>query len=191
VGFVRGMVRVTTTIIALAGVLTLGLQPVPSAPVPGGTQKADLRPAAAVLAFFDALNRGDGAGAAATFADNGVFIGAAPRGLCSVQAPCFGPAKIREDMDVLFKAGHLCETVTSIQVNGSIVTGRVEGRNDGLRANGIERNVLSFMAQVLNDKIVLDVHRMDLADPETARNAAIAAGTQPKGVPITIVPPCP
>lgn len=191
VEFVRGTVRMTTTIVALVGTLTLGLQPVSSAPTTGTTQPTDLRRAAVVLAFFDAINRGEAAGAAATFADNGVFIGAALQGLCSLQVPCFGQAAIRDDMNVLFKAGHLCETVTSIQVNGSIVTGRVEGRNDTLRANGIERNVLSFMAQVLNDKIVVDIHRMDLADPETGRNAAIVAGTQPKGTPITVVPPCP
>ena len=183
-------VRVVMTVVTLVGALTLSVQPVSSAPAPTVTQPADLKRAAIVLAFFDALNRGDAAGAAATFADNGVFIGAALQGLCSLQAPCFGQAKIKEDMDVLFKAGHLCETVTTIQVTGSIVTGRVEGRNDTLRANGIERNVLSFMAQVLNDKIVVDVHRMDLADPETARNAAIVAGTLPKGTPITVVPPC-
>ncbi len=143
-----------------------------------------------MLAFFDGINRGDAAAAADAFAENGIFIGAAAQGLCSLQAPCFGRDKIREDMEVLFKSPHLCETVTAIQVNGTIVTGRVEARNDNLRASGVEHVALAFMAQVLENKIAVDLHRADLADSETAKNAAILAGKQPKGTPITVVPPC-
>ncbi len=190
VRFVRGMVRITTTIIALASVLILGLQPVSSAPAPVATQPADLRRAAVVLAFFDAINRSDAAAMAATFADNAFYVSAAPRGLCALEAPCYGLEKIREIIDQLAKAPHLCETVTSLQVTGSFVIGRVEIRNDLVRGNGIERIVTSLTAQVLQDKMVVFFNRPDLADPDTARNAAIVAGTQPKGAPITVVPPC-
>lgn len=158
--------------------------------VPAATQPVDLKRAAVVLSFFDALNRSDAAAAAGVFSDNAFYSGASPQGLCSSSAPCIGRNNIREAMDALLKAPHLCETVTSLQVAGSFVTGRIEIRNDPIRANGIERIITSFMTQVLQDKIVVFFNRADPADPETARNAAIGAGTQPKGTPITVVPPC-
>jgi hypothetical protein len=186
---VRGTIRIALVVVTLAGMVTLGLPPVSSAPAPA-TQTADLKRAAVVLAFFDALNRSDAASTASAFAEKGFMIGAAAQGLCSLVAPCYDQEKIRANMDALTKIPHLCETVTSLQVIGSFVIGRVEVRQDGLRANGIERIVQSFMAQVLQDKIVVYFGRNDVADPETARNLAIAAGTQPKGTPITVVPLC-
>ena len=182
--------HVTALIVISVVTLGFGLKPVVSAPAPAATPQTDLKRAAVVLGFFDALNRSDAAAAAAAFAEKGFMIGAAPQGLCSLAAPCYEQGKIRENTDVLVKIPHLCETVTSLQVIGSFVIGRVEVRHDGLRANGIERIIQSFMIQVLQDKIAAYFGRNDLADPETARNVAIAAGTQPKGTPIAIAPPC-
>jgi len=187
---VRGVVRAATVIVMVVGVVALGLKPTSSAPGPAAAQQANLKRAAVVLAFFDALNRGDAAAAASGFAENGFMIGAAAQGLCSLEAPCYDQAKIRANIDVLVKIPHLCETVTSLQVIGSFVIGRVEVRQDRLRGNGIERIVQSFMTQVLQDKIAAYFGRNDLADPETARNAAIAAGTQPAGTSIATAPPC-
>ncbi len=181
----------TTTIIVLAGMLMLGLQPVSSAPASGATQPAELRRAAVVLAFFDALSHGDASAATAAFAEDGFMIGAALKGLCSLATPCHNRGEIGKNMELLVKTPHLCETLTSLQVVGSFVIGRLEVRNDELRGRGIERLLQSFLAQVTQDKIIAYFGRSDLADPETARNAAIVAGTQPKGTPITIVPPCP
>jgi len=187
---VKGMVHFTATIIALAGVLILGLRPVSSAPAPEATPAADLRRAAVVLAYFDALSRGDASAAAAAFAEDGFMIGAALKGLCSLATPCHNRDEIGKNMELLVKTPHLCETPTSLQVVGSFVIGRLEVRNDELRGRGIERLLQSFLAQVMQDKIIAYFGRSDLADPETARNAAIVAGTQPKGVPINVVPPC-
>lgn len=157
---------------------------------PTATRPADLKHAEITLSFFDALNRGDAAAAAAVFAENAFYSGASPRGLCSSSAPCYGRSNIRQAIDTLLKAQHTCETVTSLQVAGSFVTGGIEIRTDPLRANGIEHIVTRFMTQTLDDKIEVFFNRSDPTDPETARNAAIASGTQPKGTPITAIPPC-
>jgi len=157
---------------------------------PAATRPADLKRAEVTLAFFDALNRGDAGAAVAVFGDNAFYSGASAQGLCSSSAPCYGRSNIRQAIDTLLKAPHTCETVTSLQVAGSFVTGRIEIRTDPLRANGIERIVTRFMTQTLDGKIVVFFNRSELADPETARNAAIASGTQPKGAPIATIPPC-
>jgi hypothetical protein len=159
-------------------------------PAPVTTRSADLKHAELTLSFFEALNRGDAAAAAAVFGENAFYSGASPQGLCSSSAPCYGRTNIRQAIDTLLKAPHTCETVTSLSVAGSVVTGSIEIRTDPLRANGVERIVTRFMTQALDDKIVVFFNRSDPADPETARNAALASGTQPKGAPITIIPPC-
>jgi hypothetical protein len=157
---------------------------------PAATRPAELKRAEVTLAFFDALNQGDAAAAAAVFGENAFYSGASPQGLCSSSSPCYGHSNIRQAIDTLLKAPHTCETVTSLQVAGSFVTGRIEIRTDPLRANGIERIVTRFMTQTLDDKIAVFFNRSDPTDPETARNAAIASGTLLKGTPITVIPPC-
>jgi hypothetical protein len=171
----------------LAPAMTAGRATAQQAP---STQLVNLKRATVVLAFFDALNRGEAGVAADLFSENAFHSGASAQGLCSSSSPCYGRTNIRETMDTLLTAPRLCETVTSLEVTGSFVTGRIEIRTDPLRANGIERIVTRFMTQVVEDKIVVFFNRSDPADPETARNAAIAAGTQPKGAPITVVPRC-
>ena len=179
---------------ALAGAVLLALPITAGSTVaqqaPAATRPADLKRAEITLAFFDALNRGDAATAAAVFGENAFYSGASPQGLCSSSAPCYGRSNIRQAIEALLKAQHTCETVTSLQVAGSFVTGRIEIRTDPLRANGIERIVTRFMTQTLDDKIAVFFNRSDPTDPETARNAAIASGTRPKGAPITAIPPC-
>jgi hypothetical protein len=186
----RAMFRVIALILVSVIGLGVGLKPVVSAPAPAAAPQTDLKGAAVVLGVFDALNRGDASAAASAFADKGFLIGAALVGLCSLTAPCYDREKIRANFEVLVKLPHSCDTVTSLQVSGSVVLGRLEARGDGLRARGIERVVQLFMAQVLQDKVVAYFGRNDLADPETARNVAIVAGTEPKGTPIAIAPPC-
>ncbi|MHB8576430.1 MAG: hypothetical protein ACYDCQ_13980, partial [Dehalococcoidia bacterium] len=142
---------------------------------------ANLDQVAVVLNFFDALNHGDADAAAASFADNGFMVGAAPKGLCSLATPCYDNAAIHTNMNLLVKIPNLCETVTSVQSVGGFVTGRVEVRQDGIRANGIERVVQSFLVQVQDGQILAYFGRNDLADPQTAANIAIAAGQQARG----------
>jgi len=157
---------------------------------PAASRPADLKRAEVTLSFFEALNRSDASAAAAVFDEDAFYSGASAQGLCSSSAPCYGRSNIRQAIDTLLKAPHTCETVTSLQVAGSFVTGRIEIRTDPLRANGIERIVTRFMTQTLDDKIAVFFNRSDPTDPETARNAAIASGTRPKGAPITAIPPC-
>ena len=122
---------------ALAGAVLLALPVTAGSAVaqqaPTATRPADLKRAEITLAFFDALNRGDAATAAAVFGENAFYSGASPQGLCSSSAPCYGRSNIRQAMDTLLKAQHTCETVTSLQVAGSVVTGRIEIRTDPLR----------------------------------------------------------
>jgi len=179
----RANFRVTALIVISVVLLGFGLKSVVSASAPAAAPQTDLKRAAVVLGLFDALNRGDAAAAASAFAEKGFLIGAALQGLCSLMAPCYDQEKIRANMEVLVKLLHLCDTVTSLQVTGSFVIGCLEARGDGLRANGIERILQSFMAQVLQDKIAAYFGRNDLADPETARNVAIAAGSSQRARP--------
>jgi len=67
---------------------------------------------------------------------------------------------------------------------------RAELRTDGNRARGIERVLQTWLVQVPQDKITNLYEMNDLADPQTAAQAAIVAGTQAPGTPITSVPPC-
>lgn len=163
---------------------------VPVLAAPASSPSDDMQRIVVVRAYFAALSRGDAAAAADAFAEDGFMIGAALKGLCSATTPCLDRAQIRKNMDLLVKTPHLCETVTRIQATGSIVTGRLEIRNDDLRSRGIERLLQSFLAQVTNGKMIAYFGRSDLADAETARNAAMVAGRVPKGTPITTIPPC-
>jgi hypothetical protein len=95
-----------------------------------GMQPPDLKRAEVTLGFFKALNRSDAEAAADVFSDNAFYSGASPKGLCSSSEPCYGRTNIRQAIDTLLKIPHLCETVTSIQISGSIVTGRIEIRGD-------------------------------------------------------------
>lgn len=134
-------------------------------------------PAAPVMAFFDAINKADAAAAARTFATNGVYISGATKGRCSPQSPCSGRARIQSAIAGFLKSPNLCETVTYLYVQGNIVMGRAELRSDEIRSKGIEHLTLAFLAQVQSGHIAVDVERKD-------------AGTSPKGVPISDVPPC-
>ena len=141
---------------------------------PAAAQQSDR--VAVVSRFFDAWSRGDADEALAAFADNAVFIAARVTGPCAGQTPCTDLAGIRAQID--FAIGlHICQTLRSIQVSGSIVTGQFETRTDVDRANGVERVKRSFMAQIPNDKITFFAVLNDLTDPQTA-------GTQRVGVPL-------
>lgn len=117
------------------------------------------------------------------FSDDTFFVTAVPTGTCTLQAPCHDPAAVLHSL-VVGDRGHLCNTVTSIQVSGSIVTGHNEARNDILRSRGIERAVGGFMAKVRDGTIVSFFPRNDLTDPQTTLNAAISAGAAQPGAPI-------
>ncbi|MHB8576453.1 MAG: hypothetical protein ACYDCQ_14110 [Dehalococcoidia bacterium] len=155
-------------------------------------QVADPSRAQVILDFFADRNAGDDNAAAALFADNAFFVINSIFGDCSLHTPCYDRASILQDLQVVDTAqSNHCGTVTSIEVMGDIVTGRLEARNDPLRARGIERSVLGFMAEVQDGEMISFYLRPDLGDPQTALNAAIIAGRAQAEVPIpTPTPPC-
>jgi len=155
-------------------------------------QVADLSRAQVILDWAAGRNSGDNAAVAALFADKTIYIAGTPVG-CTWQTPCYDRASVLQSLPSLAVAlkGNACLTVTTIQVSGSIVTGRLEARNDSQRAIGIERTIGAIMAEVRDGQIFAFAGRADLADPQTALNAAILAGTAQPGTPIpTPNPPC-
>ena len=183
---IRRLVRLAAVSLVLAIVFGSGLvvqlrQHTSSA----HAQVADLSRAQVILDWAAARNRGDNAAVAALFADKTIYITAARVG-CTWQTPCYDRASVLQSLPNLTAAlaGNICLTVTTIQVTGSIVTGRLEARNDSQRAIGIERTIIAFMAEVRDGQIFAFLHRSDLADPQTALNAAVLAGTAQPGTPI-------
>jgi hypothetical protein len=143
-------------------------------PHPAAAQQAERL--AVVSGFLDAWSRGQVDEALSFFADDAVFIAARVTGPCGGQTPCTGLAGIREQLQ--FAVGiHLCQTLRSGTVSGSVVTGQIESRTDIDRANGVERLKRSFIAQIPNDKITFFAVLNDFADPQTA-------GTQTAGAPL-------
>ena len=157
--------------------LVIGSVTLSAEAAPVRAQPVEARTAAVVFRLFDAPNHYDADSYAALFAEDAFMINAA--GTCSTAAPCSDRDSIRAV--VLTATPHLCETITHIALNGSIVTARFEVRHDGLRARGIERVVASLMAEVRDGLIHAYFARTDLSDPETALSGAIAAGNaQPR-----------
>ena len=148
-------------------------------------QVADPSRAQVILDWAAARNRGDNTATAALFAETTFYISAAPQA-CNTQTPCYNRAAVLQSLPDLAVAlaGNACLTVTTIQVSGSIVTGRFEARNDTQRSRGVERSIVGFMAEVRDGQIIAFVHRFDTADPQTALSTAIAAGTAQPGAPI-------
>jgi ketosteroid isomerase-like protein len=155
-------------------------------PHPAGAQEPTTQESerlAVVTGLFDAWSRGDVDAALSAFADNAVFIGARETGTCSAQTPCTSLAPIRQTLEAN-AAIHLCQTIRTVEVSGTTVLGQFETRSDNDRANGVERLKRSFIAQVPHDQIIFFAVVNDLADPETAFTAAVAAGTQAPGAPL-------
>lgn len=187
----RLRIRLSLIVLILAAMLILGLAGLSAHPKPVHAQAADPSKAAIVLALVDTRNRGDYDAAAALFADNASYIGAAAEGTCTLKAPCYDQASILGQLQTTGAFGSNCQTVTTIQVTGDIVTARVEVRNDLNRAIGVERVVNWFMVEVRDGKIYSMYQRRDLGDPLTALAAAITAGTAQAETPIpTPNPPC-
>jgi len=138
-------------------------------PHPAAAQQSER--VAVVRGFLDAWSRHDVDAALSAFADDAVFIAARPTGPCGAQTPCTGLAGIRQQLE--FAVGiNICQTLRNVQVSGAVVTGQFETRTDIDRANGVERVVRVFMAQIPNDKITFFALVNDLSDPQTAGTQA-------------------
>jgi ketosteroid isomerase-like protein len=148
--------------------------------------------AAAIIAYDTAVNNGDLDAAMATFASNAVFVGAA-RGAagCSQTTPCTDNAGIRQQIQDRNIAIHECFTLRSITVSGDVVSGERYAQSDVTRRNGVAGDVENFLAVIPGSQITFFANVKNVGDPETARDLAISAGTQPAGTPIpTPATPC-
>jgi hypothetical protein len=186
--------------LALAAVAGSGIIDLRGSPGPAQAQQSPAGGAdraAAVAGYFAAEGSGDATAAAATFASSAISAGANAAATatsadsCFRATPCTDPATIRAQIDHNI-AIHSCHTIVELTVAGAVVTGRMENRNDNIRANGIEHTIQGFLALVPQDKITYLTVVPDFAYPPTALNQAIGAGTgQPVNPPIpTPATPC-
>jgi hypothetical protein len=150
-----------------------------------GVAAADEQDATSVVeTYVRALDTGDAVGAASVFMDTAIHIHPIAAGACSRQSPCIGRKAILDDLRNR-TADHQCLTLLDVVVNGSVVRGNAELRNDTLRAIGIERVLVSSTWLVAGGKAAALFVVPDLADPQTAASAAISAGLQDPGTPLS------
>jgi hypothetical protein len=121
-------------------------------------------PAALRQQYWEALARGDVAGALALYADEAVIDGG---GLCTA-APCLGKAAIQKEFERRV-AGQYRTTTLSNYVSGNVVTTRFEVRNDVLPKAGVERAMAWEIIEVKGDKIASSRLLLERTDPQTAR----------------------
>jgi hypothetical protein len=140
-----------------------------------------------VTTYVRALDSGDAPVAAAVFADNAIHIHPIAFGACSRQSPCIGRRAILDDLRNR-TADHQCITLLDGTVNGTIVRGTAELRNDTLRAMGIERMLVSSTWLIVGSQAAALYVLPDLSDPQTAASAAISAGLQEPAAPIQTPP---
>ena len=138
-----------------------------------------------VQTYLTALDNGDADGAAAVFTDNAIHIHPIAAGACSRQSPCIGRKAILDDLRNR-TADHQCIKLLDGGVNGSVVRGQAELRNDTLRSIGIERTIVLSTWLVTSGKAAALFVLPDLTDSQTAASAAISAGMQQPGAPLPI-----
>ena len=79
---------------------------------------------------------------------------------------------LTQDVGVLNGRFYKQHTVLTMQESGSAVVGRIEIRNAGTRAAGVDRVLRNILVQIPTDKIAYYVAVPDFTDPDTARLAA-------------------
>jgi hypothetical protein len=148
-----------------------------------GVSAEEPDPMTVVQTYVQALDSGNAAAAAAVFSDTAIHIHPIAAGACSRQSPCIGRKAILDDLRNR-TADHQCITLLDGTVNGSVVRGQAELRNDTLRSIGIERMVVSSTWLITDGKAAALFVLPDLTDPQTAASAAISAGMQQPGEPL-------
>jgi ketosteroid isomerase-like protein len=129
-------------------------------PAPTPTPQPDL--AAIYRQYVDAINRGDAAGAAAFFTDDGVFI--IPG--CPADTGCVGRAAIQGRIQSIVNSSRRF-TIIEAQVSGNTVSAREEHRAPVVTAAGVERYVFKGTLTFRGDKISRLVYEFDISDPQT------------------------
>jgi ketosteroid isomerase-like protein len=124
-------------------------------------------PVAVQRQLFEALARGDVAGALALFTDDAVID--APSGPC-LMAPCVGKAAIQKDLERLVTDKSRRVTPLSTYVSGNVLVTRLEARNDTIRKAGVERIIVWAIREMRGDKIAaIRCCLPERTDPQTAR----------------------
>jgi hypothetical protein len=187
----QAKVRSVIVSIMLSVLLGIGMSHSGGSALAAGTQQVGLPDrVSVVIGLLTAVNNGDSDGAAALFASNAIFIGALRGGNCSQSTPCTDAAAIHQQLQSVVSA-HTCFVLRSVSVSGAVVTGQLETHADNARSNGVDHILQDFTALVPAGQLTFFANLSDVADPQTALNVAINAGTQTAGTPIPTPPtPC-
>jgi hypothetical protein len=150
-------------------------------PKPAG---ASVKPAASgadpVAVFrraIDARNRADVTGFLAEFTDDAIRVDRP----CGPQG-CVGKEAIRRTAEEDVK-GHINVTVLSAGNAGGTVLSRTEIRNDGVKAQGLDRIISIYAVEVRGGNIVSWRSVSDLSDPQSATFASAAASSESSASP--------
>ena len=123
-------------------------------------------PEAVIQRYYDALARGDYDDAKAFFADDAVLDGGGGTRRCG--GPCEGKSGVS-----IFIATKDRVKTTRIPIesypSGSVVTQRVETRNNATWRAGVDRIICWSIWKVKNGKLAFLRHVHDRTDPQTAR----------------------
>ena len=116
--------------------------------------------------FVDARNQADEVGTIALLADDMSYVGGSA---CLPANPCIGTQDIRADVQ-RFIADHGQSMLIGLpSVSGTTITARAETSNDAVRAAGLERVVVEYVADVQDGKLKTFRTVEDMSDSQTAR----------------------
>jgi ketosteroid isomerase-like protein len=164
-------IRVLRTILVLVGLAIAGIVRLDTTTKQVSAQTVDA--GAIVQQLFDAQDQGDIDGTMALYSDDVSFFGVPP----CVPTAC-GRAAVQQ-RTASYVGNHGQDTIASMHVDGNIVSGRIETTTDSIRASGIQRIAVGFVAAVVDGKVRTLVVAMDTSDPQTAQYlAGRAAGPQ-------------
>jgi ketosteroid isomerase-like protein len=107
-------------------------------------------PVAVQQRLYDALARGDVAGALALFTDDAVID--AESGGCA-KAPCVGKAAIQKDLERYVTDKSRRVTTLGTFLSGDMLVTRFEARSDTIRKAGVDRIILWGIREMRGDKI--------------------------------------
>ena len=132
---------------------------------PGALAQGD--PVAVQQQLFEALARGDVAGALALFTDDAVID--APNGPCAM-APCVGKAAIQKDLERLVADKSRRVTPLSTYVSDNVLVTQLDARSDTIRKAGVDRIIVWAIREMRGDKIAaIRCCLPERTDPQTAR----------------------
>ncbi len=167
-----------TTIVAIV-IVALGAFGMSLAAASAAQQPTD--PEGVLRAIVNAFNAGDAATVASYFAEDATATGF----FCPPAGVCHGRAEIQGQLEREIAEGAQDE-ITSLSVNGNVVTAQVTESAPGFSEIGIQRVVVTVTATVEEGLVTLLTDELDLSDSQTATFAqALKQAEEPAGVPST------